>query len=247
VTEPESAPTEVPCDSPIVSTKMGCLMRLGGALALGAWGVPRTTSDVDVSAFVSERELDRLLDSVERAGAMVERVQAHGSVARTGFLSRSSAGRASMCSSPIIRGTRRCSADAFRCRRLTEASALVPFARRHSPGQTALRSTQGRAGSRATVCCPGWAHRSRVLAPVAAAHGSGRGRPPWATRGSGAQTCRRAGVNLSCRHDFAQPSCQSWTLDSRRIRVRRRGRSCVCLVCPAGDRSRAPFPRLPCT
>ena len=58
---------------------------LGGALALGAWGVPRTTSDVDLSVFVSESELDVLLDSVERAGAMVERTEAHRSVARTGF------------------------------------------------------------------------------------------------------------------------------------------------------------------
>ena len=58
---------------------------VGGALALGAWGVPRTTSDVDVSVFVSEAELDGLLDSVERAGAMVERAEAHRTVARTGF------------------------------------------------------------------------------------------------------------------------------------------------------------------
>ena len=58
---------------------------VGGALALGAWGVPRTTSDVDVSVFVSESELDSLLDSVERAGAMVERAEAHQTVARAGF------------------------------------------------------------------------------------------------------------------------------------------------------------------
>ena len=57
---------------------------VGGALALGAWGVPRTTSDVDVSVFLSEGELDSLLDSVERAGAMVERAEAHKTVARTG-------------------------------------------------------------------------------------------------------------------------------------------------------------------
>jgi len=49
------------------------------------WGVPRTTSDVDVSVFVGERELDRLLDSVERAGALVERAEAPRLVARTGF------------------------------------------------------------------------------------------------------------------------------------------------------------------
>jgi hypothetical protein len=58
---------------------------VGGALALGAWGVPRTTSDVEVSVFVSESELDSLLDSVERVGAMMERAEAHRTVARTGF------------------------------------------------------------------------------------------------------------------------------------------------------------------
>jgi hypothetical protein len=40
---------------------------------------------VDVSVFVSESELDSLLDSVERAGAMVERAEAHRTVTRTGF------------------------------------------------------------------------------------------------------------------------------------------------------------------
>jgi len=49
------------------------------------WGVPRTTSDVDVSVFVGERELDRLLDGVEQAGALVERAETHRSVARAGF------------------------------------------------------------------------------------------------------------------------------------------------------------------
>jgi len=59
---------------------------LGGALALGAWGVPRTTSDVDLSVFVGEEELDRLLDSLERTGVMVERDEARRSVTRTGLL-----------------------------------------------------------------------------------------------------------------------------------------------------------------
>jgi hypothetical protein len=58
---------------------------IGGALALGAWGVPRATSDVDISVFVNEGQLDTLLDSIERAGAMVDRPDAHRSVSRTGF------------------------------------------------------------------------------------------------------------------------------------------------------------------
>ena len=57
----------------------------GGAMALGAWGVPRTTSDVDVAVFVPETDLHRALDAVERAGAMVDRAEAGRTVARTGM------------------------------------------------------------------------------------------------------------------------------------------------------------------
>jgi hypothetical protein len=81
----EAAPTEVAARLADRFDEDGLQYALGGALALGAWGVPRTTSDVDVSVFVTGEELDRLLDSIERAGAMVERAEAHRSVARTGF------------------------------------------------------------------------------------------------------------------------------------------------------------------
>lgn len=57
----------------------------GGALALGAWGVPRMTSDIDVSVFAAEALLARVLDAIERAGAMVDRDQAARSVGRAGF------------------------------------------------------------------------------------------------------------------------------------------------------------------
>ena len=57
----------------------------GGSLALGAWGVPRTTSDVDVALFVPESDLERAFDSVERAGAMVDRREAARMVTRTGM------------------------------------------------------------------------------------------------------------------------------------------------------------------
>jgi len=63
----------------------GLTYAFGGALALGAWGVPRTTSDVDVAVFVPERDLERALDSLERAGAMVDRAEASRLVARTGM------------------------------------------------------------------------------------------------------------------------------------------------------------------
>jgi len=85
MTAREAPPTEVAARLADRLDEDGLPYALGGALALGAWGVPRTTSDVDASVFVSERELDRLLDSVERAGAVVERAEAHRSVARTGF------------------------------------------------------------------------------------------------------------------------------------------------------------------
>jgi hypothetical protein len=85
MTTREAPPTEVAARLADRLDEDGLPYALGGALALGAWGVPRTTSDVDASVFVSERELDRLLDSVERAGAVVERAEAHRSVARTGF------------------------------------------------------------------------------------------------------------------------------------------------------------------
>jgi len=85
VSEREAAPTELVARLADRFDEDGLPYAIGGALALGAWGVPRTTSDVDVSVFTSEAALDGLLDSLERAGAMVERDQAHRSVARTGF------------------------------------------------------------------------------------------------------------------------------------------------------------------
>ncbi len=57
----------------------------GGALALGVWGAPRATKDVDVSVFVARGELARVLDSLERAGAMVRREDAVRDVARIGL------------------------------------------------------------------------------------------------------------------------------------------------------------------
>lgn len=59
---------------------------IGGALALGVWGVPRATIDVDVSAFVRRDELGRVLDSLERAGVIVARDQAAKDVARIGLV-----------------------------------------------------------------------------------------------------------------------------------------------------------------
>ncbi|HEY3353329.1 MAG TPA: hypothetical protein VGQ83_08785 [Polyangia bacterium] len=59
---------------------------LGGALALGAWGVPRATADVDVAVFVGEAALDRLFDALERAGVLFARDEARRSAARFGAI-----------------------------------------------------------------------------------------------------------------------------------------------------------------
>jgi hypothetical protein len=85
MTKTEPAPTEVAARLADRLDEDGLPYAFGGALALGAWGVPRTTTDVDIAVFVAELELDKLLDSVERAGAMVDRSAARRSVARTGF------------------------------------------------------------------------------------------------------------------------------------------------------------------
>ncbi len=58
---------------------------LGGALALAAWSGPRQTVDVDLAVFVGEEELARVIDAVERAGAVVARDDAARSVASTGM------------------------------------------------------------------------------------------------------------------------------------------------------------------
>jgi hypothetical protein len=86
MTATESAPTEIAARLADRFDEDGLAYALGGALALGAWGVPRTTTDVDIAVFVAEPELDKLLDSIERAGAMVDRAEARRSVAKTGFL-----------------------------------------------------------------------------------------------------------------------------------------------------------------
>jgi hypothetical protein len=44
---------------------------LGGALALGVWGTPRTTNDVDVSVYLDLSRLGEVIDALERAGVMI--------------------------------------------------------------------------------------------------------------------------------------------------------------------------------
>jgi hypothetical protein len=49
---------------------------LGGALALGVWGVPRGTVDVDLDAFVPEDRYEALLDALSAAGCTFDRATA---------------------------------------------------------------------------------------------------------------------------------------------------------------------------
>lgn len=58
---------------------------IGGALALGVWGAPRATKDVDLSIFIREAELARAFEALERAGVMIDRDAAAKSVARIGL------------------------------------------------------------------------------------------------------------------------------------------------------------------
>lgn len=58
---------------------------VGGAIALGVWGAPRATKDVDLTVFVDETKLPSVLDSLERAGVMLDRASAGKEVARIGL------------------------------------------------------------------------------------------------------------------------------------------------------------------
>lgn len=60
----------------------GILYAIGGALALGAHGIPRMTDDVDFAVFVPVGDLDRLFDSLERAGCRFDRAGARADVSR---------------------------------------------------------------------------------------------------------------------------------------------------------------------
>jgi hypothetical protein len=58
---------------------------IGGALALSAWGAPRATKDIDGSVFVTEDQLARVVDALERAGVIVDRASVGSEVARIGL------------------------------------------------------------------------------------------------------------------------------------------------------------------
>jgi hypothetical protein len=55
---------------------------IGGAVALGAHGYPRTTADADITVFHDELEVDTLFDSLERAGCLFAREDARAELDR---------------------------------------------------------------------------------------------------------------------------------------------------------------------
>lgn len=58
---------------------------IGGALALGVWGAPRATADVDISLFVDLSEFDSVAESFERAGVIFDRRGAPRDIERIGM------------------------------------------------------------------------------------------------------------------------------------------------------------------
>ena len=58
---------------------------IGGALALGAWGAPRFTKDVDLSIFSSVEEFSTVANALERAGMIFDRERAPKDIERIGL------------------------------------------------------------------------------------------------------------------------------------------------------------------
>lgn len=59
---------------------------IGGAIAYGYHAEPRATADIDLNVFVEESGIDPVLDALEEAGCVVDRVEAHRRAAERGDL-----------------------------------------------------------------------------------------------------------------------------------------------------------------
>lgn len=57
---------------------------IGGALALGVWGFPRATQDVDLDVFVDAEALGPVFEVLEQSGCVVERSGAEASAKERG-------------------------------------------------------------------------------------------------------------------------------------------------------------------
>jgi hypothetical protein len=58
---------------------------IGGALALGIWGAPRATADVDISIFASKDHFGPVAQALERAGVIFDREAAPKELDRIGM------------------------------------------------------------------------------------------------------------------------------------------------------------------
>ncbi|HET9485407.1 MAG TPA: hypothetical protein VFO79_15710 [Xanthomonadales bacterium] len=65
---------------------------IGGALALGAWGAPRVTKDVDLSIFAPVSKFSTVADALERAGMIFDRARAPKDLERIGLFNGRLAG-----------------------------------------------------------------------------------------------------------------------------------------------------------
>ena len=69
----------------------GLSYAIGGALALGVWGAPRMTKDVDLSIF-ARHDFAQITEALERAGMMFDRDAAPKTIERIGMFNGRLAG-----------------------------------------------------------------------------------------------------------------------------------------------------------
>lgn len=72
MTAPEPDALDIGLELAGVLEERGIPYALGGALALGVWGIPRGTHDVDVNVFVSDAELPTLLEALRDLGIEID-------------------------------------------------------------------------------------------------------------------------------------------------------------------------------
>ena len=86
MTQPEpSDPLDAAFKLGEVLEKFGVSYAIGGALAYGVWGIPRSTVDVDVNVFIEEEEASSLWEALESLGIAVDSDQARAESSSRGM------------------------------------------------------------------------------------------------------------------------------------------------------------------
>ena len=86
LTQPEpSDPLDAAFKLGEVLEKFGVSYAIGGALAYGVWGIPRSTVDVDVNVFIEEEEASSLWEALESLGIAVDSDQARAESSSRGM------------------------------------------------------------------------------------------------------------------------------------------------------------------